>query len=125
LSEETFPVALAGRRWELPHLPFRAIKAIQPLLFHVYVDAGGEAITTQSIAALGEAQIERLAEATWKAIAQVDPALTYEAFIDLPFTVGDLILTFPSVAQAAGLRAKTSDATSEASPAPGKSISTR
>jgi hypothetical protein len=125
LREETFPVTLAGRRWDLPHLPFRAIKAIQPALFQVYTDAGGQAITTQSVAALGEVQIERLAEATWRAISQVDPALTYDAFLDLSFTVGDLILAFPSVAQAAGLRAKSSDATPEASPAPGKSILTR
>ena len=125
MSEETFPVSLAGRRWALPPLPFRAIKAIQPLLFQVYGDAGGEALTAQSVAALGEAQIERLAQATWRAVSQVDPALTYDDFIDLPFSVGDLILAFPSVAQAAGLRAKTSDATPEASPAAGKSISTR
>ena len=42
VSEETFPSSLAGRRWALPHLPFRAIKAIQPALFQVYRDAGGE-----------------------------------------------------------------------------------
>jgi hypothetical protein len=120
VSEETFPISLAGRLWTLPHLPFRAIKAIQPALFQVYAQAGGEAITTQSVAALGESQIERLAEATWRAIAHVDPALTYEDFLNLPFSVGDLIQAFPSVAKAAGLRAKAPDATLEASPAPGK-----
>ena len=41
MSEETFAIALAGRRWALPHLPFRAIKAIQPALFEVYAEAGG------------------------------------------------------------------------------------
>ncbi len=75
VSEETFAVALAGRRWALPHLPFRAIKAIQPALFAVYADAGGDAMSTASVAQLGEAQFERLAEATWRAIAVVDPAL--------------------------------------------------
>ena len=124
MTEETFPVVLAGRRWALPHLPFRAIKAIQPALFQVYGDAGGDTITAQSMAALGEAQIERLAEATWRAIASVDPDLAYEDFLSLPFSVGDLILAFPSIAQAAGLRAKPSGATPEASPARGKSIST-
>ena len=83
MSEETFPISLAGRLWVLPHLPFRAIKAIQPALFQVYAQAGGEAITTQSVAALGEVQIERLAEATWRAIAHVDPSLTYEDFLNL------------------------------------------
>lgn len=125
MSEETFPVSLAGRIWALPHLPFRAIKAIQPLLFQVYGDAGGQSISAQSVAALGEAQIERLAEATWRAVAHVDPDLSCDDFLNLTFSVGDLILAFPSIAQAAGLRAKTSDATQEASLVAGKSISTR
>jgi hypothetical protein len=124
MSEETFAVSLAGRSWALPHLPFRAIKAIQPALFQVYAEAGGEAITTGSVAALGEAQIERLAQATWRAIAHVDPALTFDDFLNLPFSVGDLIQAFPAVAKAAGLRARPSEATPEASPPPGKSTST-
>ena len=33
MTEQTFVVELAGRRWALPHLPFRIIKAIQPALF--------------------------------------------------------------------------------------------
>ena len=123
MSEETFAVSLAGRSWALPHLPFRAIKAIQPALFQVYAEAGGEAITTGSVAALGEAQIERLAQATWRAIAHVDPALTFDDFLNLPFSVGELIQAFPSIAKAAGLRPGQS-ATREASPEPGKSIST-
>jgi hypothetical protein len=125
VSEETFAIALAGRRWALPHLPFRAIKAIQPALFQVYAEAGGANLSTASVARLGEAQFDRLAEATWRAIAVVDPTLSYEAFLDLPFSVGELIQAFPALAKAAGLRAgETSDATREASPQAGKSIST-
>jgi hypothetical protein len=124
VSDETFAIELAGLRWLLPHLPFRAIKAIQPALFQVYADAGGANLTTGSVAALGEAEIERLAEATWRAISHVDPALSYDDFLALPFSVGDLIQAFPSVAKAAGLRAKANPATPEASPEPGKSIST-
>ena len=54
---------------------------------------------------LGEAQFDRLAEATWRAIAVVEPALGYDEFLDLPFSVGELIQAFPAVAKAAGLRA--------------------
>ncbi len=104
MSEETFAVALGGKRWDLPHLPFRAIKAIQPALFDIYLAAGGPAISNDSIARLGEAELDRLAEATWRAIAPVDPALSYSDFLDLPFSVGELIQAFPSVAKAAGLR---------------------
>jgi hypothetical protein len=125
VSEETFEVALAGRRWALPHLPFRAVKAIQPALFAVYADAGGAEMSAASVARLGEAQFDRLAEATWRAIAVVEPALSYAEFVDLPFSIGELIQAFPAVAKAAGLRAAAAnEATPEASPPPGKSTST-
>jgi hypothetical protein len=130
VSEETFLVTLAGRRWALPHLPFRAIKSIQPALFAVYAEAGGADISTKSVARLGEAQFDRLAEATWRAIAVVDPTLGFDEFLDLPFSVGELIQAFPAVAKAAGLRAgdagsaNSRQATQEASLAEGKSIST-
>ncbi|MGA2492043.1 MAG: hypothetical protein ABSF67_03730 [Roseiarcus sp.] len=125
MSEETFAVALAGRSWALPHLPFRAIKAIQPALFAVYADAGGAEMSASSVAQLGEAQFDRLAEATWRAIAVVEPGLSYAEFLDLPFSVGELIQAFPAVAKAAGLRADAAaEATREASPPPGKSTST-
>jgi hypothetical protein len=125
VSEETFEVALAGRRWALPHLPFRAVKAIQPALFAVYADAGGAEMSAASVAQLGEAHFDRLAQATWRAIAVVDPALSYAEFLELPFSVGELIQAFPALAKAAGLRAAAVDpATREASPGPGKSTST-
>jgi len=123
VSEETFIVTLGGRSWALPHLPFRAIKSIQPALFDVYLAAGGASMSSDSVARLGEAELDRLAEATWRAIAHVDPALSFADFLDLPFSVGDLIQAFPSVAKAAGLRPGP-NATQGASPEPGKSIST-
>jgi len=123
VSDETFRVTLAGKSWDLPHLPFRAIKAIQPALFDTYLAAGGQAMSTESVARLSEAHLERLAEATWRAVAIAEPALSYGEFLDLPFSVGELIQSFPAVAQAAGLRI-TPSATQEASQSPGKSIST-
>jgi hypothetical protein len=131
LTEEAFVVALGGRRWALPHLPFRAIKAIQPALFDIYLEAGGPSMSSDSVARLGEAQLDRLAEATWRAVAFVDPSLSYADFLDLPFSVGELIQAFPSVAKAAGLRPahegdrhSNAPATPEASHPAGKSIST-
>lgn len=123
MSEETFAVVLGGRSWGLPHLPFRAIKAIQPALFEIYRAAGGPAMSSDSVVQLGEPELDRLAEATWRAIAHVDPALSFADFLDLPFSVGDLIHAFPSIARAAGLRPG-QGATREASPEVGKSIST-
>ena len=122
MSEETFEVSLAGRRWALPHLQFRAIKKIQPALFRLYAELGGAAMTTASVAQLSETQLDRLAEAIWLALAQVDPDLSREAFLDMPFSVGELMQAFPAVARAAGLRAASAD--SARREAPGESIST-
>ena len=99
MSEEAFAVSLGGRRWAVPHLPFRAIKAIQPVLFDVYLEAGGPAMSGESVARLSEAQLDRLAEATWRAVSFVDPELSYADFLELPFSVGELIQAFPAVAQ--------------------------
>ena len=123
MSDETFSVALGGKSWELPHLPFRAIKAIQPALFDTYLAAGGTSMSTDSVARLAETHLDRLAEATWRAIAVVEPELSFAEFLDLPFSVGELIQAFPAVAKAAGLRT-TANATQEASQEPEKSIST-
>ena len=131
MSEEGFAISLGGKRWTVPHLAFRAIKAIQPVLFDVYLEAGGPAMSGESVARLSELQLDRLAEATWRAVSFVDPTLSYTEFLDLPFSVGELIQAFPSVARAAGLRPGKSDnqtspspATPEASQEAGKSIST-
>ena len=128
MSEETFAVALGGRRWALPHLPFRAIKKIQPALFQIYSDLGGADISPGHIARLGEAQIDRLAEAAYLAIAEVDAALTREAFLELSFSVGELMQAFPSIARAVGLRpikpTPADEAAQEAPHPAGESIST-
>jgi hypothetical protein len=131
VSEEAFAISLGGKTWAVPHLPFRAIKAIQPMLFDVYVAAGGSSMSGESVARLNEAQLDRLAEATWRAVSFVEPALSFADFLDLPFSVGELIQAFPSVAKAAGLRpgrledqTQRAAATPEASPDAGKLIST-
>jgi hypothetical protein len=113
VTEDGFVVELAGRRWTLPHLPFRIIKSVQPALFKAYSDAA-----QAGNAALAEEQIDALASATWRAVSYIDPGLTFDEFLALPFTVADLLAALPAVAEAAGLRAQT--ATPEASPDTGK-----
>ena len=131
MSEDVFAVSLGGKTWSVPHLPFRAIKAIQPALFDVYLAAGGSSMSTESVARLNEAQLDRLAEATWRAVSFVEPELSLTKFLDLAFSVGELIQAFPSVAKAVGLQPGTIEsqpspapATPEASEDLGKSIST-
>jgi hypothetical protein len=117
MTEESFVVELGGRRWALPHLPFRIIKSVQPELLRVYAET-----TEAGAATLTESQIDGLATAAWRAITHVDPKLSYEDFVALPFSIADLFAALPAVAQAAGLRVQA--ATAEASPDAGKSIST-
>lgn len=124
MTEETFAITLGGKSWALPHLPFRAIKAIQPALFDIYLAAGGAAMSSDSVARLAEADLDRLAEAVWRAVSHVDGALSFADFLDLPFSVGELIHAFPAVAKAVGLRPATAPMTAEASEGPGKSITT-
>jgi len=131
VSEDAFAISLGGKSWSLPHLPFRAIKAIQPALFDVYLAAGGASMSGESVARLSEAELDRLAEATWRAISFVEPELSFANFLELRFSVGELIQAFPSVAKAAGLRpGKIEDHTSPPHATPGasqplgKSIST-
>jgi hypothetical protein len=131
VSEDAFAISLGGKTWSVPHLPFRSIKAIQPALFDIYLAAGGSTMSGESVARLTEAQLDRLAEATWRAISFVEPELSLANFLELPFSVGELIQAFPSVARAAGLRpgriedqASPAHATPEASQNGGKSIST-
>ena len=45
MSEEAFVISLGGKTWSIPHLPFRAIKAIQPALFEAYLGAGGASMS--------------------------------------------------------------------------------
>jgi hypothetical protein len=117
VTDEPFIIELAGRRWSLPHLPFRIIKSIQPALFQVYSET-----LQMGASPLTESQIDNLAGAAWRAIAYVDPALGLDDFLSLPFSVADLFLILPVVAQAAGLRVQ--PATKEASPEMGKLTST-
>ena len=131
MSEEAFPISLGGKIWSVPHLPFRAIKMIQPALFNAYLAAGGSSMSGETVARLDESQLDRLAEATWRAVSFVEPELSLAKFLDLPFSVGELIQAFPSVARAAGLRpgpineqASPEHATPVASQNVGKSIST-
>ena len=95
MSEEAFAISLGGKTWSVPHLPFRAIKAIQPALFDVYLAAGGSSMSGESVARLDEAQLDRLAEATWRAVSFVEPELSLANFLDLAFSVGELIQAFP------------------------------
>jgi hypothetical protein len=117
VTDEPFVIELAGRRWALPHLPFRVIKTIQPALFQVYSETGRMGDTP-----LTETQIDNLAGVAWRAIAYADSSLSFEEFLALPFSVADLFAALPAVAQAAGLRVQ--PATAEASPTMGKSTST-
>jgi hypothetical protein len=118
VTDDTFTIALGGRQWEVPHLPFRAIVKIQPALFQLYLELGGADPAGGSFARLSEPQLNRMASAAYETIAVVDKGMSREEFFDLPFSVGELMRAFPAIAQAAGLRPAPSPLESAAAEAP-------
>lgn len=104
MSDETFPVALGGRRWQIPHLPFRVLKKAQPRLLKRSRALAGESSDIGMILRLDEESLDDLAEAVFLAVQVADPSLTREVFLDLPFSAADLIGAMPSVIAACGLK---------------------
>jgi hypothetical protein len=58
----------------------------------------------RALVALGERELEEFAGAVHQALAEVDPALTREAFFNLPFSLAELTATIPPVCSACGLK---------------------
>ena len=103
MSEETFPVIAGGGAMDaaasaVPRHQGDSAGAVRGL------SRGRRRrdVERERRARSSEAQLDRLAEATWRAIAHVEPALSLDEFLDLPFSVGDLIQAFPAVARAVG-----------------------
>lgn len=110
MSDETFPVTLAGQTWDLPRLPFRVCKKVQPRLLKRSRDlfgGRGEASEPGFAMALAlrldEPVLDDLADAAYFAVSAVDPKLTREAFLELPFTSGELVAAMKPLLQACGL----------------------
>jgi hypothetical protein len=102
---ETFPVTLAGRTWQLPHLPFRILKKLQPRLLAKGAALFGGDLKTL-VFRLDEEQLDALAEDAFTALNFAEPTLSKEQFLELPFSSSELLQTVPSLMQACGLELK-------------------
>jgi hypothetical protein len=112
-ESETFPIALAGRTWAIPHLPFRLLKKVQPLVMRRGAQFRGAGGGVEAVLSLDEAALDDLAEAVWLAISHVDRGISRAQFDDLPFGSQDLFFAVPSLIRACGLLARTAAAAAE------------
>jgi hypothetical protein len=118
-TEEPFRVALGGRSWDLPHLPFRAIKKIQPALFRTAAVIGDDPAGV--LIRLDEEKLDDFLKTLHLALQVVEPALTLADLEVLHFTVNDLIATSAPLYRACGMKfVKREAGAPEASPPPGE-----
>ena len=104
MSDEIFPVDLGGRHWDLPHLPFRLVKKIQPAVAAISRQFPTALDAQRALVNLDEAALDAIADVVFQAISHADKALTKDAFYELSFASGDLVAALPSVLSACGMK---------------------
>ena len=107
MSYEPKAFSFAGRDYELPRLPWRLSKQVQPALMQVLSQFGGA--SAPALAALPSAEYDRLGEAVRLALTSVDASMTREAFGELPIGLADLVAAIPAVCLASGLSMRDAD----------------
>jgi hypothetical protein len=102
-ADET--ISLGGKTWTIPPLPFVVCKKMQPALIRLSQKAV-HAASTDNLSAFTEEDIEDLAKWVWTATqnASDGEAVTRDQFEHLRFSVQDLLVAYPPVARACGLK---------------------
>jgi hypothetical protein len=99
---ETFPIALGGKSWELPHFTFGVIRKLQPRLLRAnvkYARGAPEELTQR----LDEDALEDLLDIVALALRQVEPGLTRDRLDALTFSAADLVVAQIPIMLACGL----------------------
>jgi hypothetical protein len=104
MSDETYKLELGGKSWDIPVLPFKLVKKIQPVILQVYTSLGGSALTVESMSNIDEAVLDKVLGAVQMVAGHVDKDVTVESLNELPFSVVDLMMTFPVLAQCCGFK---------------------
>ena len=106
MSDETFPVDLGGCHWDLPHLPFRLVKKIQPAVAAISRAFPTALDAQRALVNLDEAALDAIADVVFAAVNAVDgaPSMSKDAFYELPFASGNLVAALPSVLSACGMK---------------------
>ncbi len=102
MAEETFEIALGGRRWTLSRLPWRISHRVLPraLAQARALADGDEAAVLQR---LDQHPLEEQVEIVALALQSVDPDATVEALGELHFSVADLAGALVQTMRACGL----------------------
>ena len=104
MSDQTFRVELGGCHWDLPHLPFRLVKQIQPAVAAISRQFPTALDAQRALVNLDEAALDAIAGVVFAAISHVDAAHSKDDFYELPFASGDLVAALPSVLSACGMK---------------------
>lgn len=103
-------ITLAGQEWPVPTLAPRQNRVVVPGLLEVIpqiIRARSDAPDASGLAQLARyldtATYDRLAEIVYTALTRANPALSREAFDDLPIGTAELIGALNPIARAAGL----------------------
>ena len=94
-------LTLGGRCWDLPHLPWKVCRVVEPAIMRYYREL---IAANMAISDLPPEIVTDLVDAMFLAISHVDRTLSREEFDDLPFSLGALASAIPDLAPAAGLK---------------------
>ena len=104
MEDETFAITLGARSWALPHLPWGAVRKLQPRLLHfnarfrnLEAEEAGELVD--------EAALEELTDIAVLALRQVDAGVTRETLDALFINPAQLIGAQIAMMRACGMEA--------------------
>jgi hypothetical protein len=102
---DTPEVSLAGRRWPVPELAVRQLRAVRrPLIDLSEAIAATESETTGArVLKLTTEQYEALCEVVYQGLTRAHPELTREQFLDLAATDLELFTAFLTVRRQSGI----------------------
>lgn len=118
LSYDGTPVVtLAGKRWRIPELAVRQLRAVRRPIIDLTeaIAETSDATTGERIMRLSGAQFEAMCEVVYQGLTRAHPALGRDEFLDMACTDAEIFLAFLVVRRQSGIYARTTTDEAEAS----------
>lgn len=113
-QKDSRSVFLAGKSWDIPQLPAKTNKVIDPLILRLLpVFSGHDSDSAEALAKLDETHYALLLEIAFQAMNAYENLVPREEFLNWPITLRELVAAFPVVAQQTGIFVKTESAGAE------------
>lgn len=101
-NEHVFPVELGGRHWDLPRLPWRIVRKVQPGIAR-QSEALVDGDTASILRRLDAAMLAEQTHLVLLALQVAEPELTLDQLDELPITLEQLAIAQIAVLSACGL----------------------